>query len=481
MKKSDKKHTKRIRSLIVIFALTAIIISVSTYAWFIGMRTVNVTSFDVEIAATDSLSLSLDGISWSETAIINESNFDTTYATNTNSWGGDGLVPMSSVGVVNNTTSRLELYEKASLTATPGGYRLLASLVDNTSAEPDGYVAFDLFVRNLSGAHYYTELDEGNEEAIYLTTDSSATVSSSGVAGTGIENSVRVAFAQIGRVKGNTGSGDAAVIQGISCATAGAVTGICRTAQIWEPNDTSHVQGAINWYETSCLSRKASGTDVTLAASYDTACNRVIDGVAYPTYAIKSPITSGNNVDIYDGQAYNTYASTAQLDEYDFFTDSMKDLRGTARPTFMSLAPNSITKIRVYIYIEGQDIDNYDFSSIGKSIAIKFGFAKQRFTEDDIDYQGPDVNQGEGPTGSDLTVPVIKLNGGSPVVTHTLGTPYTDLGATAEDNIDGDITANIVKTGTVNVDVAGKYTVTYKVTDAAGNVGVKTRTVIVEP
>ena len=30
------------------------------------------------------------------------------------------------------------------------------------------------------------------------------------------------------------------------------------------------------------------------------------------------------------------------------------------RPAFMTLAPNSITKIRVYVYLEGQDVDNYD-------------------------------------------------------------------------------------------------------------------------
>ena len=39
----------------------AMLLSISTFAWFIGMRTVNVSSFDVEIASTESLLLSLDG------------------------------------------------------------------------------------------------------------------------------------------------------------------------------------------------------------------------------------------------------------------------------------------------------------------------------------------------------------------------------------------------------------------------------------
>ena len=58
----------------------------------------------------------------------------------------------------------------------------------------------------------------------------------------------------------------------------------------------------------------------------------------------------------------------------------------------MKLAPNSITKVRVYIWIEGQDVDNYDFASLGKKISINFGFTKERYTEDDIDYEGPSTD-----------------------------------------------------------------------------------------
>ena len=63
---------------------------------------------------------------------------------------------------------------------------------------------FDLFVKNFSGTQYIADLNELDEEAIYLTRDSKVTVASDGVADTGIENSVRVAFTQIGRVSGTT-------------------------------------------------------------------------------------------------------------------------------------------------------------------------------------------------------------------------------------------------------------------------------------
>ena len=56
----------------------------------------------------------------------------------------------------------------------------------------------------------------------------------------------------------------------------------------------------------------------------------------------------------------------------------------------MYLAPNSITKVRVYIWIEGQDIDNYDFAQLGRQISVNFGFTKERFYGEDINYDGAD-------------------------------------------------------------------------------------------
>ena len=398
MKSRNKRHVQRVKKLIVGCSLCAIILTVSTYAWFIGMKTVNVSSFDVTIAAIDSLSLSLDGEHWSETVEISKDTYNTnSYEGNTNSWGGDGLIPMSSVGDIDIASSRMILFEKGSLTTTYGGYRLMASQVTNTvsgNAEQKGYVVFDLFVKNLSGAEYYKDLNKLNEEAIYLSLDSAVTVAENGgEANTGIENSVRVAFAQIGRVKATTET--VSTITGINCTGGGDVTGICadRPAQIWEPNDKAHVENAINWYTTSCAKR--TGATVTDSGAYGSfgTCGEVKNGVAYNTYAVSGVIDEDDNVDVYDGADYNSYggstsatSAAGKLVAYDYFTDTEKNYEGTDRPTFITLAPNSITKIRVYIYIEGQDVDNYDFASLGKKISVQFGFTKERFFDEDVDY-----------------------------------------------------------------------------------------------
>ncbi len=404
MAKRNHKHEKRVKKLIVVCLLSAIILTVSTYAWFIGMQTVSVNAFEVKIAAAEGLALSVDGVTFSDNVTINgttesQQAIKTAYANNTNKWSD--LEPISTVGQMDNATngSRMIIYEKSSLTASGGGYRLLSEQLvnydkdDEDVTEANGYVVFDLFIKNLSGRAYYEEMNTGNEEAVYLTTESSVSVATSGVENTGIENSVRVAFAQVGRVKSDAGK---AAIQGIDCAgTIDGVTGICRNASIWEPNDTKHVANAISWYNNSCTKRTGATT-----FDKETECSEVKPDTFYQTYAVNKVITENKNdenrdyeVDVYDG--YNLYQQSIN-DKYlvgvDTVTDSEKILTGSSRPEFMTLAPNSITKVRVYVYIEGQDVDNYDFASLGKAISVNFGFTKERFYAEDFGYDNdPDA------------------------------------------------------------------------------------------
>jgi hypothetical protein len=68
----------------------------------------------------------------------------------------------------------------------------------------------------------------------------------------------------------------------------------------------------------------------------------------------------------------------------------------------------------------------------------------------------------------DNTAPVITLNGAA-TINLTVGDSYTDQGATATDDVDGNLTSSIVTTGTVDTNTAGVYQITYNVSDAAGN------------
>src|SRR5699024_12162014 len=69
---------------------------------------------------------------------------------------------------------------------------------------------------------------------------------------------------------------------------------------------------------------------------------------------------------------------------------------------------------------------------------------------------------------------IITLNDDTTIELE-VGETYEEPGATAEDNVDGDITDDIEITGEVNTNKVGGYTITYTVSDAAGNETVKER------
>ena len=90
-----------------------------------------------------------------------------------------------------------------------------------------------------------------------------------------------------------------------------------------------------------------------------------------------------------------------------------------------------------------------------------------------------DVTNNYGQCGTTCVAPVITLTGGDETI--TVGDTYTDAGATASDDEQGDISSDILTTSDVDTSVAGVYTVAYNVSDGALNAATEvTRTVTVE-
>ncbi len=78
---------------------------------------------------------------------------------------------------------------------------------------------------------------------------------------------------------------------------------------------------------------------------------------------------------------------------------------------------------------------------------------------------------------SDTTPPVITLAGANPMEISQ-GESYVEPGYSATDNADGDITANVSISGSVDSTIVGSYTLTYAVSDSSGNAAAPaTRTV----
>ena len=78
----------------------------------------------------------------------------------------------------------------------------------------------------------------------------------------------------------------------------------------------------------------------------------------------------------------------------------------------------------------------------------------------------------------DTIPPVITIRGANPAIIQ-LHSTYADAGATAIDNVAGNLTSSIVAQSTVNTSLVGNYTVTYTVSDNSGNTAHAVRAVSV--
>jgi uncharacterized repeat protein (TIGR01451 family) len=115
-------------------------------------------------------------------------------------------------------------------------------------------------------------------------------------------------------------------------------------------------------------------------------------------------------------------------------------------------------------------LSRFYFSYQGNTFGLYPNWSGFQATEDLVNQPLKNFWQTYHNNGStpDTIPPVISLLGNS-TVGLSLGENYNDAGATANDNIDGDLTNQIVTSGSVDVNAEGNYQINYNVSDAAGN------------
>ncbi len=424
-----KKKRKKMLKVGTIAGITLIVLIVATYAWFIGITTVSVEEFQVEVETLKGLQISFNGTDFSDSASISKNGQDDAYDSMgiaNNHWIDDkGLVPISSSGRF-SSTGHLNLYSNASINAITGGYRIRTEKIlnevgeqepgfnENTSPEKGQYVTFDLFLKNTTNTQGTTPNDSSytnaETEAVYLLVNSnvitkqadSNDVDTSDTAG--MENSLRVGFYQVAYSRLDAAQG---VLQTMGCEndSTNNTVGVCAasavdanrtfTWNIWEPNDLYHKTNAISKVRRLCKNR-TDATNYTSTECTPDGTNTFADGQSLTTYAVNKAFENSANVNVYDG--INTYlgTSTAPNDYLKAVTtlkqsenvilentqENPTNIYNTNRSPLIHLAPNSITKIRVYIWLEGQDLDNLDYMGDSKKLLINFGFTKDIYEEE---------------------------------------------------------------------------------------------------
>lgn len=157
--------------------------------------------------------------------------------------------------------------------------------------------------------------------------------------------------------------------------------------------------------------------------------------------------------------AYKVYDTTLS---HQVFFDGAPEVQATSTTVITAKLPDCMAQIDAWYgqYPEQLlDADQYGYPNVPGVLAATFIYNS---TGSYKDASGKFCTH-----EANNHPPVITLIGLNPATT-TVGSIYNDAGATASDIEDGDITADIVATSTVNTAVAGAYTVTYNVSDSQG-------------
>jgi len=130
-------------------------------------------------------------------------------------------------------------------------------------------------------------------------------------------------------------------------------------------------------------------------------------------------------------------------------------------------------------FIRGKEIKLDDIKIEGDKVKLsKKGKRRKRaYKPKNCNIYVPKIYNTQEDIQNDTTPPVIKLVGKQRVYL-SLGEEYRELGATATDNVDGDIDVEI--SGDVDINRVGAYTIFYTAKDRAGNTAIDTRIINVK-
>ena len=318
LRKQNRRKRKKYRLLILLLLLfgTGIMLATSTYAWFTANKTVSIGTLQVQIEAKNGIQISADGTNWK--SIVQKTDLTSASATYKAAKNQlpDVLEAVSTGGVV-NTDGQLPMYYGNIGTNADGNYILTATKETDTNGETGKYIAFDLFFK----------VDK--ESDIWITPTSG--VKTTDTNDTGIKNASRIGFV----VLGNTTSGAAVSdIQALN-------KGTSSSTYIWEPNYNIHTPAGI------ANARDVYGVTTTA------------DGTILPYSGVISDITDTDNILL--GEATQTKDATKFKD----VTITYQTKSGYTHYIPAFKLSNGITKVRIYMWVEGQDVDCENNASNG--------------------------------------------------------------------------------------------------------------------
>ena len=261
------------------------------------------------------------------------------------------------------------------------------------------YLVFDMYLRNISAKTTGVDellLNAGSAVWVNGGTADDGDQEGAGVAGTGLEYSARVGMVVYGNTISTTATNTQT--QTIGEQIRGLEADGNEVAAIWEPNHKEHTAYVV----------ANNGRGITSTSE------------AVDTYGVKVGVASAETKEIANINATND----ANLVAVDTFTPAYTSASaGVTSKTVITntagnnlgIEPNQISKVRVYVWLEGQDPDCIVLASTGDKLNITLKLTKDKTTSTDKNTY---VGEGTGAGATGITATGITAEDYGAIVTN---------------------------------------------------------------
>ena len=335
---TTRKINKKITTIVAF--LFAVLFIFSSYAWFSTNLNVNIRTFTMSVNRDTDLQISFDGINYDYTIEVTKdllvNTLQDTYPNHNSQYAANGFIPVSSPGIRNANSPLFDMYETSGVLykkrKAEDGFLYTEKAKEDERRTYNSYLAFYIFIKNKTGSP--------NPDNLYFQTSTSIVAADEDIDDEmlGLVNSFRLGIVKIGWLPHETPVNQ---IQNMTC------NNDCRSI-IYEPNNKEHTAMSIE---------RATKYGITLR-----------DGFKFPTYAlseaggpyyVKESVSGSPNMNL--NAPYLTYQETITEENF-------------SEPLFP--LENGVTKARIYVWIEGQDIDSLETNSKGADVNITIDFVK---------------------------------------------------------------------------------------------------------
>lgn len=366
MGKSKKNKKKsEMNSMFFIILLALVIFIISTYAWFSTQRNVSITNLNGTVEVAEGLEISLDAENWSNGLVLGDEEgqldiIDDAYSGNTNLKPSE-MLPVSTLGLVSGQQKGLKMLRGKITNSIE--LSEIKEMVE-TETNPDsstypGYFAFDVFLKNSSK-------QDSLDDVLQLNYDSSLEIMETDKSSTGLQNTARVAFAKYNGTS-DVMADQATILKETAGVGVGAGNSYITDVAIWEPNSNDHVDYIVQ------NNNKITGAGASFNATTQMA-----------TYALRDSSIGQTIADIYKWDGSEQYLAKQNVlqttktstEDYSIAEGVQNLVSTTDGTTTFGIAPNKISRIRIYLWLEGQDVDCINYASHGGGIKVNIGLVK---------------------------------------------------------------------------------------------------------